>query len=147
LRCREITHLKSVEGESKIYPHKFDVTISMTAFIEKYSHLQNEQVSEDKVRVAGRVFSRREMGAKLRFYDLHSESLKIQVMGNSKFYKSEDEFAKMSERIKLGDIIGVSGYPCRTKAGELSIRPDEIIILTPCLKQIPNLHYGLKDKV
>ena len=53
----------------------------------------------------------------------------------------------MSERLKLGDIIGVRGQPCRTKAGELSIRPEEVIILTPCLRQMPHLHYGLKDKV
>lgn len=46
----------------------------------------------------------------------------------------------------MGDIIGVRGQPCRTKAGELSIRPIEITILTPCLHQMPHLHYGLKDK-
>lgn len=64
-----------------------------------------------------------------------------------RFYKNEDEFVKIGERIKLGDIIGVRGQPCRTKTGELSIRPEEITILTPCLKQMPTMHYGLKDKV
>ena len=54
-----------------------------------------------------------------------------------RFYKSEEKFVEMSERIRLGDIIGVRGSPCRTKAGELSIRPEEIIILTPCLHQMP----------
>lgn len=67
-------------------------------------------------------------------------------MATAKFYKSEDEFLKMSERVKLGDIIGVRGQPCRTKTGELSIRPEEVIVLTPCLHQMPHVHYGLKDK-
>ena len=86
------------------------------------------------------------MGQKLRFYDLRSESQKIQIMANANFYKSEEEFIKVTERIKLGDILGVQGQPCRTKAGELSIRPAEITILTPCLHQMPHMHYGLKDK-
>jgi lysyl-tRNA synthetase class II len=64
-----------------------------------------------------------------------------------RFYQSEEKFAEIAERIKLGDIIGVRGQPCRTKTGELSIRPVEIIILTPCLHQMPHMHYGLKDKV
>lgn len=65
----------------------------------------------------------------------------------SRFYLSEEKFTEIAERIKLGDIIGVRGQPCRTKTGELSIRPVEIIILTPCLHQMPHMHYGLKDKV
>lgn len=63
-----------------------------------------------------------------------------------RFYKSEEEFHNIVDRIKLGDIIGVRGQPCRTKTGELSVRPEEIIILTPCLRQMPHMHYGLKDK-
>ena len=94
----------------------------------------------------GRVYSKRAMGQKLRFYDLRSESQKIQVMANANFYKSEEEFIKTTERVKLGDIVGVIGQPCRTKTGELSIRPSEIVILTPCLHQMPHMHYGLKDK-
>ena len=79
------------------------------------------------------------MGQKLRFYDLRQEGEKVQVMATAKFYKSEEEFTKIADRIKLGDIIGVHGQPCRTKTGELSIRPEEIIILTPWLRQIPPL--------
>ncbi len=119
----------------------------MTHFIEKYSYLQNEQVNEDVVSIAGRCYSKRAMGQKLRFIDLRSESQKVQVMANANFYKSQDDFVKTIDRIKLGDILGVRGQPCRTKAGELSIRPIEIIILTPCLHQMPHMHYGLKDKV
>ncbi len=56
----------------------------MTDFVEKYSSLANEQVSDDTVNLAGRVYSRRAMGQKLRFYDLRSESQKVQVMANAK---------------------------------------------------------------
>lgn len=146
LRVSQITHLKNTEGAGAVYPHKFHVEMSMTHFIEKYSHLTTEQVSDDVVTIAGRVYSKRAMGQKLRFLDLRGESQKVQVMATANFYKSLDEFTKTIDRVKLGDIIGVKGQPCRTKAGELSIRPVEITILTPCLHQMPHMHYGLKDK-
>ena len=146
MRVSQITQMKASDGAGAVFPHKFNVTISLTEFVEKYGHLANELVHDDTVSLAGRVYSKRAMGQKLRFYDLRGESQKIQVMANANFYKSHDEFTKICDRIKLGDIIGVVGQPCRTKAGELSVRPNEIIILTPCLRQMPHLHYGLKDK-
>jgi lysyl-tRNA synthetase class 2 len=86
------------------------------------------------------------LGGKLFFYDLHGESVKIQIMANMKYYHNEAEFAVVNERIRRGDIVGVKGKPTRTKKGELSIIPTELIILTPTLHQLPSLHYGLKDK-
>lgn len=145
LRCNTITSLKAA-GET-VYPHKYHVSLSFVDYVEKYSHLKNEETSNDVVQIAGRVYSKRLMGKNLRFFDLRSEIQKIQVMATARYYgKSEDEFHTVCERIKLGDILGVKGKPCRTKSGELSITPEEIIILTPCLHQLPHLHYGLKDK-
>lgn len=146
MRVNQVNTMKKEQGPGSVYPHKFQVDISMNTFIEKYSHLKNEEVSEDMLNIAGRIYSRRAMGQKLRFFDLRGESQKIQIMANSAFYKSEEEFVSVVDRVKLGDIVGVRGQPCRTKAGELSIRPHEVTILTPCLHQMPHMHYGLKDK-
>jgi lysyl-tRNA synthetase, class II len=41
-------------GET-VYPHKFHVSISLRDFIEKYSHLKNEEVNTDVVSVAGKA--------------------------------------------------------------------------------------------
>jgi lysyl-tRNA synthetase class 2 len=62
-------------------------------------------------------------------------------------HKNENDFAYLHDIIKLGDIIGISGTPYRTKAGELSLRSNEVTILSPCLHHIPHLYYGLKNKV
>jgi len=35
----------------------------------------------------------------------------------------------------------------KTRKGELSIMPSDMVLLSPCLHQLPKLHYGLKDKV
>lgn len=65
----------------------------------------------------------------------------------NRFYTSEEEFLKATEQVKRGDIIGVKGHPGKTKKGELSIIPQSMQLLAPCLHQLPALHYGLKDKV
>jgi lysyl-tRNA synthetase class 2 len=144
LRTAHVTSLKE-SGDSP-YPHKFHVSISLTDFIEKYSSVPDGEQHADVVSVAGRVHAKRESGAKLIFYDLRAEGTKIQVMANAKFYPSEEEFLKVADKIKRGDIIGCTGHPGKTKKGELSIMPSNMVLLSPCLHQLPKLHYGLKDK-
>ena len=70
----------------------------------------------------------------------------MQVMANSRNYKSEEEFIHINNKLRWGDIIGVQGNPGKTKKGELSIIPYEITLLSPCLHMLPHLHFVLKDK-
>ncbi|CAF4058001.1 unnamed protein product, partial [Rotaria magnacalcarata] len=144
MRLHHIQQLKQ-SGEI-VYPHKYHVSISLRDFIDKYSHLKNDEINNDIVSVAGRIYSKRAAGHKLYFYDLHSDSVKIQIMSNLRFYPDAVEFALINDRINRGDIIGAKGRPTRTKHGELSLIPNELIILTPTLHQLPSLHFGLKDK-
>lgn len=97
--------------------------------------------------IAGRVHSIRGAGAKLIFYDLRGEGVKVQVMANARNYKDENNFALDTAKIRRGDIIGVIGNPGKSKKGEFSIMPHTITLLSPCLHMLPHLHYGLKDKV
>lgn len=95
----------------------------------------------------GRVHAIRNAGAKLIFYDLRAEGLKIQVMANARHYVSEQEYEADTDKIRRGDIIGIEGNPGKTKKGELSIIPKKISLLSPCLHMLPHLHFGIKDKV
>lgn len=61
-------------------------------------------------------------------------------------YDGEEEFYKIHEIIHRGDIVGVIGKPGKSKLGELSILPKKLVLLAPCLQQLPHLHFGLKDK-
>uniref|UniRef100_H2V6Z6 Lysine--tRNA ligase n=1 Tax=Takifugu rubripes TaxID=31033 RepID=H2V6Z6_TAKRU len=144
IRSQAIEELKGA-GEDP-YPHKFHVDVSLTEFIEKYKNLQPGDQLTDAVKVAGRVHAKRVSGAKLLFYDLRGEGVKLQVMANSKNYTSEEEFVAINNKLRRGDIIGVCGNPGKTKKGELSIIPKEMILLSPCLHMLPHLHFGLKDK-
>jgi len=129
------------------WPHKWQQTMRIPEYIEKYSFLENGQNSEDVVSVAGRVLAKRNQGA-LVFMDLYECQQKIQVFANSKAYESTEEgaFAKVVNVIKRGDIIGVRGCPMRAKKGELSIVPKEMMLLSPCLSMLPTAHFGLSDQ-
>nr|XP_021191265.2 lysine--tRNA ligase isoform X2 [Helicoverpa armigera] len=147
LRTAAVAALKEGAKADHPYPHKFHVTISLEEFIEKYNHVNSGEVLEDvTLSVAGRVHSIRESGAKLIFYDLRGEGVKIQVMANAKLYESEEKFVTDTDKLRRGDIIGCVGHPGKTKKGELSIVPKSIKLLSPCLHMLPHLHFGLKDK-
>lgn len=121
LRSAVVAELKS-SPKTHPYPHKFHVSMSLEAFIEKYSSLEDgEQLDAVKLTLAGRVHSIRESGAKLIFYDLHGEGVKLQVMANAKAYETMNGFFEVTKTIRRGDIIGITGSPLRTRMGELSI--------------------------
>lgn len=99
----------------------------MEEFIEKYSQLnEGETLSDVKLSVAGRVHAIRESGAKLIFYDLRGEGVKLQVMANAKCFESEEKFQSETGKIRRGDIIGINGSPGKTKKGELSVIPSNV---------------------
>ena len=70
-----------------------------------------------------------------------------QIMANYKLYGCPDEFPADTDKLRRGDIVGVTGHPAKTKKGELSVVPQQVQVLTPCLHMLPSMHYGLKDKV
>lgn len=76
--------------------------------------------------ILGRIFSKRESGGKLIFYDLHGEGTRVQILANARFHKGREAFGDVHERIKRGDIIGVRGHPAKSKSGELSVIPIEV---------------------
>ena len=71
LRSNAVEELKK-DQSTHPYPHKFQVSTSLTDFIEKYGNtLQDGQsLDEVEVSVAGRLHAIRASGAKLLFYDL-----------------------------------------------------------------------------
>uniref|UniRef100_T1PAJ7 Lysine--tRNA ligase n=1 Tax=Musca domestica TaxID=7370 RepID=T1PAJ7_MUSDO len=146
LRSAAVSELKK-SPETHPYPHKFHVSISLENYINKYGNLkEGEMLENEQLSIAGRVHAIRESGAKLIFYDLRGEGVKLQVMANAKLYKDEQSFEVDTGKIRRGDIIGINGFPAKTKKGELSIVPKEIKLLSPCLHMLPHLHFGLKDK-
>ncbi|KAG5126318.1 hypothetical protein JHK82_027153 [Glycine max] len=130
--------VQKAEGNNP-YPHKFFVTMSLDQYIKEYGGLSNGQHLEDvSVSMAGRIMHKRTSGSKLVFYDLHSGGFKVQVMADaSKSDLDEAEFSKFHSNVKRGDIVGITGFPGKSKKGELSIFPKTFVLLSHCLHMMP----------
>ena len=81
MRSRAIQKLRE-SRQPDPYPHKFHVSVSLTDFIKRYQDrvAPGESLGEEVVSVAGRLHNMRSSGQKLRFYDLHAEGVKIQIL-------------------------------------------------------------------
>ncbi|KAK9672240.1 hypothetical protein RND81_12G086400 [Saponaria officinalis] len=136
-RVKSLAALKEVGINP--YPHKFFETMSIPEYIQKYGglengvHLENEQVS-----LVGRIMSKRSSSSKLFFYDLHWSGVKVQVMADARTSElDEAEFSKFHAGVKRGDIVGLTGFPGKSKKGELSIFPKSAVVLSHCLHMMP----------
>jgi lysyl-tRNA synthetase class 2 len=138
LRTQALAQLKAEGVES--YPHKFDVTMSIAAYIAEFSPLAAQEEKKDRiVGVAGRIRQFRTASAKLYFIDIIGEGQKLQVLANAANYEAGLEaFLKVAPTFRRGDVIGIRGYPTRSKTGELSIVPLEMKLLSPCLHMLPH---------
>jgi lysyl-tRNA synthetase class 2 len=148
-----------------VYPHKFVVTSSVPQYLITYANLETqEQLNQLNVSVAGRVMNIRRAGGKLRFYDIQGDGSSMQVVANAADFKPSSASASASTtkkpssvvnafklqhvNIRRGDIIGVQGFPGKTRAGELSIFARNTLLLAPCLRMMPSIKHGhaLTDK-
>ena len=121
------------------YPHKFAVDYRLPDFVQAYNEKTEpgSKLEGESVSVAGRIVSVRGQG-KLYFYDIRGDGAKIQVMSDLKSYAAgEEAFKEIHHTIKRGDIIGIRGNPGKSKNGEFSIFPTEIVLLSPCLHMLP----------
>ena len=150
-RSRQIMELRKTHDPNP-YPHKFQVSITNPEFLKKYAHLKiGETLPEERVSVAGRVHNKRESGAKLKFYVIHSDGAEVQVMSQLQDYANQDNYERDHDLIKRGDIVGFEGYVGRTQPkkggeGEISVFVTRVELLTPCLHMLPTDHFGFKDQ-
>jgi len=87
-------------------------------------------------RLAGRVMARREMG-KLVFCDLVDRSGRIQLMCDTGKIGDVD--------VHLGDVVGVSGRPAKSRRGEPSLAVDSLEVLARNTSPLPDTFHGLTD--
>jgi lysyl-tRNA synthetase class 2 len=91
--------------------------------------------------VAGRVVAVRGFG-KASFLRLRDRQGEIQL-----FCRADtlgDTFARLDE-IDVADIVEAEGQPMVTRAGELSLEPTSLRILTKALRPLPEKWHGLTD--
>jgi lysyl-tRNA synthetase class 2 len=134
------------KGDLDPYPHKFEVSITMRDFKKQYAGLENGQHNKEiEVSVAGRIVQIRSSSTKLHFIDIEYDGEVLQIIANMTFASSLENFNSLyGEVFRRGDHIGVSGYPARSKSGELSVMAKESILLSPCYHFLAPVD-GLKE--
>jgi len=157
IRSRNIKKL--IESKSPYpYPHKFNRDYDLNNFVKDFGHLKSGEHNKDKVlRVAGRIYNKRASGNKLLFYDIYGNNgVKVQIMCQAQeVAEGSPAFEDQHTHIRRGDVIGIVGYAGRTapktkiekgEEGELSVFATEVVLLAPCLHQLPDEYYGFKDQ-
>ena len=125
------------------YPHRYHrshTTQQAIAWLEQQE--ESSQTETIAVNIAGRVVANRPMG-KATFLDIRDGSGKVQVYFRRDLVSAESY--KLLNDIDIGDIIGVSGKPFRTKAGEPTIEAEGFTLLAKSLRPLPEKWHGLSD--
>ena len=138
--------LSTLREKGNAFPNDFRRDTLAARLIEAYGDKSKEELeaANIEVRIAGRMMTRRIMG-KASFAHLQDMSAKIQI------YVRRDDLAEgvYNEQFKkwdIGDIVGVTGVMMLTNKGELSVRVNEIRLLTKSLRPLPEKFHGLTDQ-
>lgn len=126
------------------YPAKFEVTSSVSEIQAEYGGLKTGESSEDQLTIAGRIMSRRDMG-KASFIDVVDVSGRIQIYVRLDFVKPPENYKIFNELTDIGDFVGITGSPFRTRTGELSLKAEGFMMLSKSLRILPEKWHGLKD--
>ena len=119
-------------------PIAFDRLAELFAFV-----VAEQPLAAQRLRLAGRVLTRRGMG-KTSFFDLaDATASKLQVYARRDDL-GEEPFAALSH-VERGDIVGVEGYLFRSKMGELTLHATALEVLGKALAPLPDKWHGLQD--
>ncbi len=137
---------KLVDAGVNPYPVTADILqgkISSSYVRKTYDSLTHGQETQETVRFAGRIMTRRDMG-KASFAHLQDFQGKLQIYVR-KDVLGEAPYESFTKDLDLGDTVGVEGKVFRTKTGELSIRAEKVVLLSKSLRPLPEKWHGLKD--
>lgn len=127
------------ENGHEKYPHNFEVTHP----ISEISNFSSTFLDTEKVvSLAGRIVLLRPMGKScfLTFQD-HTGRFQAFLQQNTLGEAS----MKLSKKLDVGDIIGITGKIFKTQAGELTIRAESYSLLAKSFRPLPEKHHGLQD--
>lgn len=110
------------------------------AFSTEIKESFDDNAPARNVSIAGRLMSRRVMG-KASFFELQDSKGRIQVYvtrDNICQDENKDLYNVVFKRLlDIGDFVGVKGEVFRTQTGEISVRADELKLLSKSIKPLP----------
>ncbi len=138
--------LQAIRDEKGIaFPNDFRRTHFADELHEKYDAIAKEELDPQaiEVSVVGRMMSKREFG-KGGFAVIKdvTGSIQLFVQLNGVGEESFNEFKSWD----LGDIVAARGVMFKTKTDELSVKAQEIRLVTKSLRPLPDKFHGLSDQ-
>lgn len=125
------------EGKDPFQIVKFDVTHHSQDIKDQFEELEGKTVT-----IAGRMMSKRIMG-KASF--CHVQDLEGTIQSYVARDSLGEEAYKEFKKLDVGDIIGITGEVFRTKTGEISVRADQLTLLSKSLQILPEKFHGLTN--
>lgn len=137
--------LGQLRQQGQAYPNDFERKDLAQDLLGNYVEFTRDELEEKSVEVsfAGRMMFQRVMG-KASFAQLKDMSgiLQIFVQKNAIGEENYDAF-KQSD---IGDIYGVKGKLFKTKTDELTVKVNELRLLTKSLRPLPEKFHGLTNQ-
>lgn len=130
IRTQRIEKINKLKAKGiNPYPLRFAKENEIAQVLADFNEEKPQNVS-----IAGRIKSKREMG-KATFCNIEDMS------GNIQLYVAADKLGESDyddfKSFDLGDIVGVKGETFRTKRGEISIKAENMVLLSKCLRPLP----------
>jgi len=137
--------LKGLRKKGNAFPNDFRRENYAADLYREYKDKTREQLEQLQitVTVAGRMMAKRIMG-KASFSQLQDMSGRIQLFVQRDAL-AEGLYNEGFKKWDIGDIVGAGGVLFKTKTDELSIRVDQIRLLTKSLRPLPEKFHGLTD--
>ncbi|MCL5125822.1 MAG: lysine--tRNA ligase [Deltaproteobacteria bacterium] len=140
VRVKKLQEL--VEAGIQPYTSGFTPDLNSLELKSKYAHISESEQTNELVCLAGRVMAIRIMG-KASFMRVHD------VAGDFQIYLGRDVLGadqyNWCKKLDIGDIVGVSGLPFKTKTGEVTVLVKELVLLTKSVRPLPEKWHGLSD--
>ena len=127
-----------------LYPNDFRRSAEIGDILDAHGHKDEETLASEagSFSLCGRIMAHRSFG-KVTFFHIQDTSGKIQV------YTARDDLGAdaygVFKKFEIGDIVGVVGGLFRTKTGELTVKADQVRLLTKSMRPLPEKYHGLKD--
>ncbi|MDY0073330.1 MAG: lysine--tRNA ligase [Thauera sp.] len=128
----------------RAFPNDFVREHTAAELDERYSEHDNEtlEAAPVTVRLAGRIMLKRVMG-KASFVTIQDLSGRIQLYVQREVI-GEELYADF-KTWDIGDIVGCVGTMFKTRTGELSVKVEQLELLTKSLRPLPDKFHGLTD--
>ncbi|WIV11841.1 lysine--tRNA ligase [Proteiniborus sp. MB09-C3] len=120
------------------YPYSFGSVTHSRNIVDNFESISEEQ----QFTIAGRIMLFRKMG-KVTFLNIVDQEGSLQVY-ISRNIVGEEKY-DLLRLIDIGDIIGIVGNVFKTKTGEITLKAEDITILSKSIRPLPEKYHGIQD--